>query len=53
MIARETRLARIDSPGVRLYNACLHFGPGAAKARRAFSFARFLPGDRVPETWLN
>jgi hypothetical protein len=39
MIARETRLARIDSPGVRLYKACFNFGPGAAKARRAFSFA--------------
>ena len=44
MIARETRLARIDSPGVRLYNARLHFGPGAAKARRAFSFAHPVQG---------
>ena len=39
--------AGIDSLGVRLYKARLHFGPGAAKARRAFLFARLSLGGRV------
>ena len=41
--------AGIDSLGVRLYKARLHFGPGAAKARRAFSFAvRTVRSGRLP-----
>ena len=31
--------AGIDSLGVRLYKARLHFGPGAAKARRVLGWA--------------
>jgi len=39
--------AGIDSAGVRLYKTRFHFGPGAAKARRAFSFARPSQHERA------
>jgi hypothetical protein len=43
----------IDLPHIRLYKPREICGPGVVLAPGAFLFARFLPGDRVPETWLN
>jgi hypothetical protein len=43
----------IDLSHIRLYKPREICGPGVVLAPGALSFARFLPGDRVPESWLN